>query len=84
MKKFDAVDILTKNWAGCVDATGLLTALERIGVVKFDETESQKLLKRADSWTAAGSFVPVCPSTIREAVDLIRDLSDALRQTLDS
>jgi hypothetical protein len=41
------------------------------------------LLKRADSWTAPGSFFPVAPSTLREAVDLIRDLSDALRQTLD-
>lgn len=81
MTKQEAMSILLNEWAGCRDATGLLNALERIGVVQFDKPRRERLLERAENWRQVGGVLEVTPETLSLACRLICEMADELERS---
>jgi hypothetical protein len=78
--KDEAVKVLSSEWATCSDAQGLLTALEQIGVVKFDKPRREALLSRAAGWRGNGFAIGITRANIEEAARLIDDLAKELER----
>jgi len=45
MTRNEAVKILASQWATCTDAVGLVTAMESLGLLKFEELTAREKFK---------------------------------------
>jgi hypothetical protein len=74
-----AVKSLTEHWAACRDAAGLAYALEDMGVIVIDRSNTaEALVREADQYCSLSSFVEVSPAKTLELVRLITRMKNAL------